>query len=283
MYLPGMTPSAPSVSESMRQSGSKNACFVDLLGRLRSGVCSRADYNLLVSRSLGKIVPPIGNNWRSAPVIVANNSVRDAINSRATKVFAEETGRELHWYHATDTHKKSVITDPALIATLESQHSRQTKHRLRRIPLVMGMPVAVNQNFDVNAGVVNGSWGYLCDIRYSTDNEGRRRLKSCIVEIPGSDAIEMPHLPVHHFPILADITDITFKHGGSRKCCMIKRKQVPIEPGFAMTAHKAQGQTMGKVVVDLAGCSGTEQPYVMVLRSTSIEGLCQGNLASCTQ
>ena len=30
---------------------------------------------------------------------------------------------------------------------------------------------------------------------------------------------------------------------------------------------------MSKVVVDLAGCSGTEQPYVMVSRSSSMEGL----------
>ena len=49
---------------------------------------------------------------------------------------------------------------------------------------------------------------------------------------------------------------------------------MPIEPGFAMTAHKAQGQTMDRVVVDLVGCSGTEQPYaMMVSRSTSIGGL----------
>ena len=40
-----------------------------------------------------------------------------------------------------------------------------------------------------------------------------------------------------------------------------------------MTTHKAQGQTADKVVVDLAGCSSTEQPYVMVSRSTSIKGL----------
>jgi hypothetical protein len=45
-----------------------------------------------------------------------------------------------------------------------------------------------------------------------------------------------------------------------------------IEPGFAITAHKAQGQTM-KVIVDVASCSGTEQPYVMVSRSTSMDGL----------
>ena len=33
-----------------------------------------------------------------------------------------------HWYHAIDTHKKSVITDTALIESLETQHSGQTKH-----------------------------------------------------------------------------------------------------------------------------------------------------------
>ena len=47
----------------------------------------------------------------------------------------------------------------------------------------------------------------------------------------------------------------------------------PTEPGFAMTVHKAQGQTMTKVALDLAGCSRTEQPYMMVSRSTSRQGL----------
>jgi len=134
----------------------------------------------------------------------------------------------------------------------------QTKHRLGCVPLVLGMPVAINQNFDVRAGVVNGSWGYIRDIWYSIDNEGRHCLKLCIVEIPGADPVEVPHLPAYHFPILPDTTDIAFERGGSHKRCMIKRKQVPIEPGFTMTAYKAQGQTMGKVAIDLAGCSDTE-------------------------
>ena len=33
-----------------------------------------------------------------------------------------------------------------------------------------GMPVAVNQNFDVAAGVVNGSYGFLRNIRYVIDD-----------------------------------------------------------------------------------------------------------------
>ena len=259
--------------ETMRQAGCANADFVGLLNRLRDGVCTDADYTLLKTRSLANLTSPIEYPWKTAPIIVSNNAVRDAINFRATKAFAERSGKELHWYHAIDTHKKSLITDPAVVESLEGQHSGQTKHRLRRVPLVLGMPVAVNQNFDVRAGVVNGSWGFLRDVRYWTDEDGRRHMKSCIVEIPGSDAIEMPHLPAHHFPILPDTTDITFEHTASHKRCIIKRKQVPVEPGFALTAHKAQGQTMERVVVDLAGCSGTEQPYVMASRSTSIEGL----------
>ena len=104
------------------------------------------------------------------------------------------------------------------------------------------MPVAVNQNFDVRAGVVHGSLGYLHDIRYSTNDEGKRQLTSCIVQIPDSDPVEMPNLPKHHFPILSDTTDITFEHSASHKRCSIKRRQVPIEPGFAMTVYKAQGR-----------------------------------------
>ena len=48
---------------------------------------------------------------------------------------------------------------------------------------------------------------------------------------------------------------------------------MPIEPGFAMTVHKAQGQTMGCVIIDLMGCFGTELPYVMVSRAMSLDGL----------
>ena len=83
---------------------------------------------------------------------------------------------------AWDLNKCSRIS---VIEKLEEQHSGQTKHRLRRIPLVVGMPVVINQNPDVAAGVVNGSYGFLRKIRHFKDRENRRYLKSCIVEIPG--------------------------------------------------------------------------------------------------
>ncbi|KAJ7751381.1 hypothetical protein B0H16DRAFT_1318188 [Mycena metata] len=44
-------------------------------------------------------------------------------------------------------------------------------------------------------------------------------------------------------------------------------------PAFSITAHKAQGKTLDACVVNFTGCRGSESPYVMVSRATSLEGL----------
>ncbi|KAF8060235.1 hypothetical protein FPV67DRAFT_1355499, partial [Lyophyllum atratum] len=40
-----------------------------------------------------------------------------------------------------------------------------------------------------------------------------------------------------------------------------------------MTAHRAQGQTLHHVIVDFESCYGTEAPYVMASRASSLDGL----------
>ncbi|KAG2361138.1 hypothetical protein BDR07DRAFT_1182013, partial [Suillus spraguei] len=42
-----------------------------------------------------------------------------------------------------------------------------------------------------------------------------------------------------------------------------------------ITAHKSQGQTLEKVIVDLGSkwCRGAEKPYVMISRVTSLQSL----------
>ena len=103
------------------------------------------------------------------------------------------------------------------------QRSGQTKHRFRRVPLMIRMPVTINQNFDVAAGIVNGSYGVLRRIRYLTD-DGQRHLKSCTVEITSSDAVEIPDLPKHHFPTLPDSMEVKLEYGGSHRRCTIMQK-----------------------------------------------------------
>lgn len=80
------------------------------------------------------------------------------------------------------------------------------------------------------------------------------------------------NVAMHDVPILPDVIDMNFMHLYTKKSC-IMCTQVPIVPAFAMTVHHAQGQTMQCVIVDLKSCHGTESPYVMVSRATSLDGL----------
>jgi hypothetical protein len=254
----------------VRQSGEKNNKFVDLLQRLRQGKCTDEDYDLLNERQLKNI--DITDSWRKAPIIVSNNDVKDALNERATLDFATRVNRELHWYHSIDIHARKIVSEPSLRAHLQKMNSGKTNQRLGAIPLVIGMPVMICQNFDVEGGVVNGCTGTLEKIRYRVDHEGIRHAISCEIKAPTTTAA-LPDLLPHHVVALQDTVDMRFVHPHSQKSCTMKRTQVPIVPAFAMTAHKSQGQTMEQVIIDFQNCHGTESPYVMLSRVTSLDGL----------
>ncbi|RDB20445.1 hypothetical protein Hypma_012444 [Hypsizygus marmoreus] len=258
-----------------RQKGSSNEEFVNLLSRLREGKCTNRDFNLLNTRVIdSETYPPLSTTpWKHAPLIVYDNGTKDAINAHAAYAFARESGKCLHWYYANDKRRGVSITDENLTRHLLTYHSGKTNQRLGRIPLVIGMPVIVAQNFDVEGGIVNGSRGTLSRIRFRINESNERTLVSVIVNIPDSSDEAMPHLQSHDLPVLPDAVDIKFQHPYNHSTCNIRRHQVPVLPAFAMTCHRAQGQSMPRVIVDLQACTGTEAPYVMVSRATSLQGL----------
>ncbi|EIM85241.1 uncharacterized protein STEHIDRAFT_42883, partial [Stereum hirsutum FP-91666 SS1] len=83
-----------------------------------------------------------------------------------------------------------------------------TSQRLGKIPLVIGMPVVISHNFDVDGGIVNGSTGILKKIRFYVDEQGDRHLRSCVVEVLDSTDEKLPLLPEHHVAVLEDTTDM---------------------------------------------------------------------------
>jgi hypothetical protein len=124
---------------------------------LREERCTDDDYDLLNTRLLKKIdVDNEKGGWRKAPIIVSNNDVKDALNERATLDFGTRKGRKFEWYYSTDIHGGKIVSDPHLTAHLQKMNSGKTNQRLGVIPLVIGMPVMICQNFDVERGIVNG-------------------------------------------------------------------------------------------------------------------------------
>ena len=263
------------LTEQMRQAGPENTPFVEMLSRLRDGRCTLADYDLLNTRLLRNVIDDEHKYlWHDAPMIVYSNAIKDAINLHATLAFARRTGQCVHWYHSIDTYKGKPIKDSAIIDLLDTLPSNKTGGRIGALPLVLGMPVVITENFDVMGGIVNGSKGTLRKVRYRVGDDEKRYLTSCIVELPDLTTDPLPNLPPRFAAVLPDEVEMKpFRHPNSGRTCTLRRFQVPLEAAFAITAHKSQGQTMDRVVVDLNSCIGTEAAYVMISRCVSLDGL----------
>lgn len=257
----------------MRQSGPENARFVELLTRLRDGQCTVEDHELLTTRLIQNNADTLTDPaWHFPMTLVYDNATKDALNVIAVQAFARATGRALHWYYSCDKHRKEDIKHEELLTHLRQLPTSATEQRLGRIPLVLGMKVIVSQNFDVTAGIVNGSMGVLKRIRYRMNDRGERVLTSCVVSLQDEEPA-IPGMAANDAPILADTKSFTLKHPFSPRKCTIQRTQVPVQPAYAITAHRAQGQTYSQVVIDLQNTKSVEAAYVMVSRATSLQSL----------
>lgn len=259
--------------QQMRQQGTKNARFRQLLDRLRMGKCNYEDIELLQSRVLEIAQENLGTpQWQTAPIITKSNHVKDALNDNGAQAFADRHGKELHYYHATDFRSKRQVTKQ-LQEELYTFHSCKTKQALGRLPLVEGMPVIFTQNYDVAGGIVNGSTGILKSVRYTEDENGFRYAESCVVEVSDINCEPMPGLHSKEVVALAELTEFKIKDFRTDEKATFTRKQLPIQPAFAMTDYKSQGRTLKYAIVDLTACTGSQSPYVMVSRVTSLDGL----------
>ena len=258
----------------LRQNSASDSRFIDLLARLRTGSCTDEDYIFLSSKQLRhtytNLYEPI---WSSAPILVSNNDVKDAINLEAAKAFAARTNQPLHYYYANDKRQGKIITDGKLKEKLLSYHSGKTEQRLGILPLCKGMPVMLTHNYVVSDGIVNGCIGRLEKINYTTDNNGRRHAHSCIIQTESVTDNALPHLSSHQIVALEEETSLTFTHPHSNKTCRFQRTQLPIVPAFALTGHKSQGKTIPSAIVDLESCLSTEAVYVMLSRVKTSENL----------
>ena len=201
-----------------RQRGANADVLIALLARLREGKCTSADYDLLSSRVATRLAKSQNvSEWQKAPIIVRENTSKDALNVAATEAFARQTGRHLFWYYSTDKSNGEVVCEPDLKHYLQRLPSSATNHRLGWIPLVIGMPVMIMTNFDVEHGVVNGQTSILKSVQYWINHDGLRHATSCIVESDRIVGEVLPGLEKKQAVALEDKVKMSFIHPHSKK------------------------------------------------------------------
>ncbi|KAE8249631.1 hypothetical protein A4X13_0g5133 [Tilletia indica] len=260
-------------TEQMRM---QDADMAAVLSRLRLRKCTLADADLLNQRALRCRECPTGlelSDDTDAIVLTRTNETVRSLNHQRATQYASNSGTD---FVVSSAHDKTVapMTSERRQALLNYNGTAKSKVGLGRIPLFKGMPVVYRgPNQSVALGVTNGAFATVVGWELKPDAWGCLTPKGVVLKFSDEASWALTELPSGCLPILP--TGSTFKFapteaGGSVE--KVQRQQIPLQPGFAMTVHSAQGITArGGIIVDLH--RGGFEAYVAASRATRKEDI----------
>ena len=252
------------LTEIMRQK--EDVRFAQCLNRVREACHTEDDIALLMSRNVDNYCAFDCRN-----IYFTNDEV-----NRHNTVLYDTSNREKHTIWASDTHTWEVppkdLGMPSPLATrLRSQETMSLEEKLS---VYIGCEVQVSLNIDVVDGLVNGAGGTVMHFSYNQD-------KVCIIWVKFSlqsigrhyrrqryayfRAYQVANMSWTPFERIAR----HFTYDKSQK--PIQRKQFPLRPCAAITAHRSQGQTYNSGIIHFAGRKDQQIAYVALSRFQKIE------------
>jgi len=212
------------------------------------------------------------NPAAEVPVIVANNDVKADLNKRRARYWARLRRKGMCWVYARDVASaEALASEPDLLHKKREwlkRHDRECGNLCSMLPLVAGMPVTLTDHIDRNPqkNLLRGRRGYIHSWVYAEDEATRpthghallQRMPQ-VIYVRFKDA-KWPKLKGTAQQGLYPIRPVARpwyldQHRPVPKL-KVTRRQFPLIPAFAMTAHAAQGKTLEKAIVDL--CIGED-------------------------
>ena len=261
--------------------------YLELLNRLREGKCTAQDIALLNTRVVGNNVDIA--SIEGSPIIVPGNELVMAINnqfvdnhSQHTKVYVSEAEDYIGQRTAGMAVPKKVAKK------IKNWAATATRGLPRELRLFIGMPVIVTQNIATELGITNGTVGKIKSIHLKngeviTGDTGyhhiQHPLEYIIVELENISMRPLNGLPPNHVPITVKRDSFQVYLPEKEKSINVNRLHFPLVPRYSCTAHKSQGQTLQKAIVDLrpaygnAKNVGIEFAYVPLSRVKRLQDL----------
>jgi hypothetical protein len=240
--------------------------WTGILSRLRTGDCSEEDLRqvrrLVLTNPECDVPDFTSPPWNDVTLITPRNAAKDAWNAAALERHCRMSGNRKYIVQAEDISiETGAEPDSQTSLAIAGVKDDVTKNLRRRVEISVGMKAMVVLNIATEAEVANGTRGTVegivldpreADVRVEGDDSVHLRYPPPMIYFrpEGGTAISFEGIPEGIIPITPSTIKFNVETGGGRT--RIERRQVAIVPGYAFTDYKAQGQTMGCVIVDIS-------------------------------
>ena len=255
-------------------------------------------YKTLAGRVMGSspAIRAVHGDFHDSPIITTRNAVRTSINFAKTKQAAIQQSRKQIVVLAHDRPNEGFVPTPSQRIALLHELDNDCQNLIGMLPLVRGMPLVIKANIATELGICNGTRCTLSRIVFNENQEpfepesdtGQEHLirlmpAMLIVKIDNPrfapfDSLEPGEFPI--FPIQSRAFEFKQRIDGRKTTvCYVKRTQLPVLPGYALTGYTAQGGTFQRGILDITtpgkGCGKVDpaDTYVLLSRMKTLDGL----------
>eukprot|EP00438_Fugacium_kawagutii_P033974 Skav228932 [mRNA] locus=scaffold2181:248822:258688:+ [translate_table: standard] len=228
--------------------------------------------------------PRFSHAFRDATAIFSTNDLKYHVNKRRAMDWAHAHGQQVHIAVAQDTASANVLQEKPDLAAEKVQwlqrHDKECGELYGMLPVCIGMPVRATDHLDRKRGILKGCKGTV--VGWSTCNTTSQADGAVLwkdlpqivyVQFETGTTWQIDGIPtVNVYPVTVQRRAWFLDRQRQRPQLRIWRKQFPLAPGFAITAHVAQGQTIPEgVIADLClGCAAN--PFTAFVAVTRVKG-----------
>ena len=239
--------------------------------------------------SKARVVHCVGNmspQFHNAKAIFATNAAKYHVNKVRAQAWAAAAGQQLKYAIAKDRISSMALKEkPDLgkekLAWLQ-RHDQDCGSVYGVLPLCVGMPVTATDHLDRERGILRGclgeviGWIWPKDVATTQEADEAdiwNETPACIlVRFQTKEEWQVNGLQEKNvFPVATQKKPWYLDKGRSRPVLRVTRKQFPLAPAFATTAHAAQGQTCPQGVVTDMHIGEAGDPLTVYIAITRVQ------------
>ena len=222
--------------------------------------------------------PRFGETFQSAISIFSTNDLKYRVNKARAIQWAVAASVPLHYAVARDMASSTVLQEKADVQRSKiewlQRHDQECGGLYGLLPICLSLPVRATDHLDRRRGILKGCkgkivgwsaaphahiWNKLPDVIYvQFDTAAKWRIDGLLRD--------------NVYPVTAQRKPWFLDRGRKSPRLRITRLQFPLAPGFAITAHVAQGQTLRDGVIADFNISNVASVFTTYVAATRVTG-----------